>query len=134
MGHLTTTMGIFVLLIGIIGLIGWFDVYSRVSGTIQTLNQISGTAQQVSGFFGWFSWVPIVGGGASAISGATAGLANAVGTLATAINLYLNYNLIQNVALIFVGIALVDTGTSHHKIRNVLKDTREYLRSEREKK
>lgn len=135
MSHVVTVLGVLVLLIGLIGLIGWVDVYQRTSGTIQTLNQISGTAQQASNILGIIpSWVPIIGGGASALSGVTKDIANAVGTLATAISLFLIYNLMQNVALIFVGVALIDIGMGHQKLKNVVKDTREYLRQEREKK
>lgn len=134
MTNVVTILGILVLIIGILGFVGWVDVYQRISGTIDTLNSISSGAQQTAGFFGLFKWVPIIGGGANSISQATAAIANAVGTLAAAITLYLWYNLLLNVALILTGIALIDIGISNKKLKSSVKDTRDYLRQEREKK
>jgi len=134
MTHVVTVMGILVLLIGIVGLIGWLDVYSRVSGTINSIKSISEVTSSVGGAVSWWSWIPFVGKIPSTIGSGISAVGNALATLALSIQLFLIYNLVQNVALIFIGIALIDIGMGHQKLKSVVRDTREYLRQEREKK
>lgn len=135
MSNVVTVLGILVLLIGIVGLFGWLDVYSRVSGTINSISSVGQTAQSVGGAVSWWSWLPFgLGKIPSTVGGGIEAVGNALVTLALSIQLYLIYNLVQNIALIFIGIALIDLGMGHKKLRNTLKDTREYLRQEREKK
>jgi len=135
MSHVVTVLGVLVLLIGLVGLLGWADVYSRVSSTINSVNSIGQTAQSVGSAVSWWSWLPFgLGKIPSTVGGGIEAVGNALLTLALSIQLYLIYNLIQNVALIFIGIALMDIGMGHQKLKNVVKDTREYLRQEREKK
>lgn len=132
--NIVTVMGVLVLFIGIVGLIGWMDVYSRLNGTLSTISSYGQTATGISKAVGYWSWLPFIGGGAAAISGVTGAVGQALTGFAQVITLYLFYNLFLNVALIFVGIALVDIGMGHQKLKNVVKDTRDYLRQEREKK
>jgi len=134
MTHLVTVLGILVVLIGIIGLVGWVDVYSRLNGTLSTINSYGQTATGISKTANAWSWLPIIGGGLSTISGVSGAVGDALTGFANVISLYLFYNLFLNVALIFIGIALIDIGMGHQKLKNVVKDTRDYLRQEREKK
>jgi len=135
MGNVVTVLGVLVLLIGIVGLVGWLDVYSRVSGTINSISSVGQTTQSIGGAVSWWSWLPFgLGQIPSTVGGGIEAVGNALVTLALSIQLYLIYNLVQNIALVFIGIALIDLGMGHKKLRTTLKDTREYLRQEREKK
>jgi flagellar biosynthesis protein FlhB len=134
MGHVTTVMGILVLLIGIIGLVSWVNVYQQAGGALSTLSSVESGARQTAEIAKSVSWIPFVGSIAGTIGSGAEFTAQTASSIRMTIILYIVSNALIFVAFIFIGIALIDTGTGYHKIRNVLRDTREYLRKEREKK
>ena len=125
-----TIMGVLVAIIGMIGLFSWFNVYSQASGYLSTLSTYERTArgvQEVS------SNIPIIGAFLTPISGMAGSTAEAIGSFRTGITMFLAYNILINVALIFIGASLVSLGTKTGKLTNKLRDTREYLRKQRDK-
>ncbi len=134
MGRTTTAMGVLVLIIGIIGIMSWIYVYSQASGALSTLGSIEQGARTVESITGAISWIPFIGNIAGGVGGAAGFTANTASSIRMTITLYIVSNVLVNAAFIFIGIALIDTGSGHGKLRNVLKDTREYLREERDRK
>lgn len=129
MSNATTIMGVLVMVIGVIGLFSWFNVYSQASGVLSTLSTVeqgAKTVQQVSN-------IPIIGGFLTPISGMAGATEQAAGSLRTGITMFLVYNILMNVALILIGMGLISVGMRTTKLANKLKDTREYLRRQREK-
>ncbi len=133
MGRTTTVMGILVLIIGIIGIMSWIYVYSQASGALSTLSSIEQGARTVESITGAVSWIPFVGDIASGVGGAAGFTASTAGSIRMTITLYIVSNIFVNAAFVFIGIALIDTGMGHGKIKNVLRDTRDYLREERDR-
>lgn len=127
-------MGILVLVIGIFGIISWFNVYAQASGMISTLSSVEQTAGGISEATGAFGWIPFIGGAAQGISGATGAVGQVAVTLRTTIQMFVFYNILLNVALTFIGIGLIDTGMGTSKITKAVRKTREYLRKERGEK